>query len=202
MSEEWSMSYLETIEEASADADVAALYQRDIARVGYLPNYSRLFSLHPEAYVAWRGLIAAIARPMDERRYELATVGAANRLRSSYCSLAHGKILADKFYEPAQVRVMVEDPEASVLAEVDTLVFELAAKVADDATSVSEEDIEALRRVGLSDRDIFDVVLAAAARSFFSKVLDATGTLADRAFSDLDPELREVLTVGRPIEGT
>ena len=196
------MSFLETISEASAEGDVAAIYKRDIERVGYLPNYSRLFSLHPEAYLAWRGLIGAIARPMDERRYELATVGAASRLRSTYCSLAHGKILADKFFESAEVGEIVENPDASALDEVEALIFELAAKVADDATSVSDEDIERLRRAGLSDRDIFDVVLAAAARSFFSKVLDATGTLADPVYSELDPELRQALTVGRPIEGT
>lgn len=196
------MSYLETVGEASAEGELASIYERDIERVGYLPNYSRLFSLHPEAYQAWRGLIGAIARPMDERRYELATVGAASSLRSTYCSLAHGKILADKFLGPERVRDIVVSPETSALDEVDTLIYGLAAKVADDATTVSEHDIERLRAAGVSDREIFDVVLAAAARSFFSKVLDATGTLADRAFNDLDPELREVLTVGRPIEGT
>jgi hypothetical protein len=44
------------------------------------------------------------------------------------------------------------------------------------------------------------VVLAVAARSFFTKVLDATGTLADAAYNDMEPGLREALTVGRPIE--
>jgi uncharacterized peroxidase-related enzyme len=195
------MPFLETIGEASAEGDVAVIYARDIERMGYLPNYSRLFSLHPEAYDAWRGLIGSIARPMDERRYELATVGAASRLRSTYCSLAHGKILADKFFGPEQVRDIVVSPDTSALDEVETLVFGLAAKVADDATNVSEHDIERLRAAGLSDREIFDVVLAAAARSFFSKVLDATGTLADSVYNDLDPDLRRVLTVGRPVEG-
>jgi hypothetical protein len=71
--------------------------------------------------------------------------------------------------------------------------------VADEATSITEEDIGRLRSVGLSDRDILDVILAAAARCFFSKVLDATGTLADSVYNEMDPELREALTVGRPI---
>jgi hypothetical protein len=46
------------------------------------------------------------------------------------------------------------------------------------------------------------VVLAAAARCFFSTCLDATGTLPDTAFAALAPELRAALTVGRPIDGT
>jgi hypothetical protein len=42
-------------------------------------------------------------------------------------------------------------------------------------------------------------VTAAAARCFFSKALDALGVQADAAYWELDAELREALTVGRPI---
>jgi hypothetical protein len=39
-------------------------------------------------------------------------------------------------------------------------------------------------------------------RAFFSKVLDGVGALADARFaSDLEPALRDALTVGRPIDG-
>jgi len=193
------MAFLETIDETEAVDDVAVIYERDVDRMGYLPNYTRTFSLHPGAYEAWRHLAAAIAKPMDKRRYELATVGAAISLRSSYCSLAHGKILNDRFFEPTEVRQIAEDPSHSVLDETDARIVELATKVASDATTVTEADIEGLRSAGLSDRDIFDVILAAAARSFYSKVLDATGTLADSIYLELEPELREALTVGRPI---
>jgi hypothetical protein len=44
------------------------------------------------------------------------------------------------------------------------------------------------------------VVLAAAARCFFSKTLDALGVQPDALYAELQPELRDVLTVGRPIE--
>lgn len=137
---------------------------------------------------------------MDERRYDLVTVAAARRLRSSYCSLAHGKILAEKFHTPDEVTGFYQGDDLGPLDETDRAVMDLADKVAADATSVTEGDIERLRNLGLSDRDIFDVVLAAAARCFFSKVLDATGTLPDAAYHDLEPDLREALTVGRPVE--
>ena len=45
---------------------------------------------------AWRGLNSAVKASMDPRRYEIATVAAALRLRSSYCSLAHGKVPEDE----------------------------------------------------------------------------------------------------------
>jgi alkylhydroperoxidase family enzyme len=87
------------------------------------------------------------------------------------------------------------------LDDVDGAVIDLADKVAADATTVTQADIERLRGLGLADAEILDVVLAAAARCFFSKTLDALGCDPDAAFSELiEPELREALTVGRPIE--
>ena len=59
-----------------------------------------------------------------------------------------------------------------------------------------------MRELGLSDSEILDVVLAAAARCFLSKVLDAVGAQPDHEYEErLEPELREALVVGRPIAG-
>jgi uncharacterized peroxidase-related enzyme len=167
--------------------------------LGYVPNSTRLFAHRPAVYDAWLQLKDAILAAMDARRYELATVAAARRLRSSYCSLAHGKVLADRFFEPAQVRDLALDHRNADLDDVDVAVMDLAEAVAEDATSITEADIDRLRGLGLSDADVFDVVAAAAARCFFSKTLDALGVLADSSYAELDPELRDALTVGRPI---
>jgi hypothetical protein len=44
-----------------------------------------------------------------------------------------------------------------------------------------------------------DVVLAAAARCFFSKTLDGLGVRPDASLAELDEAVREVLVLGRPI---
>ena len=123
-------------------------------------------------------------------------LAAARRLRSSYCCLAHGTVLLE-LGEP--VLELALDHHAAGLEEVDVAVMDLAEKVVDDATSVDEADRERLRSLGLSEADILDVVLAASARCFFSKTLDAVGARADADYMKLAPELREVLVVGRPI---
>ena len=69
----------------------------------------------------------------------------------------------------------------------------------DDATSIGDDELQRLRDLGLTDAEIMDVVLAAAARCFFSKTLDALGVLPDASYGDLEPELLDVLVVGRPI---
>jgi hypothetical protein len=42
--------------------------------------------------------------------------------------------------------------------------------------------------------------IAAAARCFFSKTLDALGVQPDAEYATLAPELRETLVTGRPID--
>jgi uncharacterized peroxidase-related enzyme len=193
------MTFVQTVPEGDAPADVAAMYDTDRAAMGHLPNFSRAFSHRPAVYAAWRQLNGSIKAGMDLRRYELATVAAARRLRSSYCTLAHGSVLMDKFLEPDALRAIVADHRDAGLDEVDVAVMDLADKVAADATSITEEDIDRLRALGLSDTDIFDVVVAAAARCFFSKTLDALGVQPDAHYGALDPDLLGTLIVGRPI---
>jgi len=187
------MTFVETVAHGDATGDTAALYEQEIAQRGYVPNFIRAFSLRPEVYRAWQQLNGEV-RARDSRRYELATFAAARRLRSSYCSLVHGKVLADQFLEADAVPGL-----PSGLDQVDTAVMELAEKVVADATSVTDADMERLRTLGLTDEEIVDVVLAAAARCFFSKTLDALGVQPDAVFGELEPAFRDPLVVGRPI---
>jgi alkylhydroperoxidase family enzyme len=123
----------------------------------------------------------------------------SRRDENPYCALAHGKVLADRFMEPAAVCAAIADHRSAGLDEVDVAVMDLAEKVAEDATSVTAADIDRLRALGLSDDEVFDVVMAATARCFFSKSLDALGAEPDAAYARLEPDLRAALTVGRPI---
>jgi alkylhydroperoxidase family enzyme len=159
-------------------------------------NMERAFALRPEVYAAWRQLVTTVKETSDERRYELATLAAARRLRSSYCALAHGKVLAEKFYDFEEVPALPDG-----LDEADRAIMAFAERVVADATAITQADVDELRAHGLTDEEIFDVVLAATIRCFFSKTLDALGVQPDAKFGQLDRSFREALTVGRPIEG-
>jgi uncharacterized peroxidase-related enzyme len=193
------MTFVETVPESEATGAVGEMYEVDREIFSGLPNFTQAFSLRPDVYAAWRQLNATIKSHMDLRRYELATVAAARRLGSSYCMLAHGSILIDKFLEPDAMRALVDDFRTADLEPADRAVMELADKVAHDATSVTQADVDQLRTLGLTDGEILDVVFTAAARCFFSKTLDALGTEPDAKYSELEPGLRDTLTVGRAI---
>ena len=185
------MTFIETVAEDAATGATAEIYAADRELSGFLPNFTQAFSLRPEVYLAWKQLNGAIKGGMDLRRYELATLAAATRLRSSYCTLAHGSVLIDNgFLEPDALSAAVSDHRSAGLGETEVAVMDLAAKVVTDATSVEPADIDRLRSCGLSDQDILDVVLAAAARCFFSKVLDAVDAEPDAKYAAADSALR------------
>ena len=179
--------------------EVAAAFDRDQATLGRVANYTRVFAHRPAVLRGWQGLNGAI-KGMDPRRYEVATTAAALRLRSSYCALAHGDVLASRHMSPDAVRALADGGESDELTEVDRAVARLASTVAAGAADMRPEDLDELRALGFADDEILDVVLAAAARCFFSTVLDAVGAEPDAAYRTLDAPLRDALTVGRPIE--
>jgi len=194
------MSYLNPPDPAQAEPEVTRLYDADRARQGYVANYTKIFALRPAVYAAWAQLNVTIKTGMDLRRYELATLAAARRLRSSYCSLAHGTVLRDRFHNVETVHRIAADHHDAGLDATDVAVMDFAEKVAVGAAAITAADVDALRVHGLSDVEIFQVALAASARCFFSTVLDAVGVEPDSQYRVLvEPELQEVLTVGRPI---
>jgi uncharacterized peroxidase-related enzyme len=193
------MPFIETIPETEAAGPLAALYASDREESGHVRNLTTALSLAPDVVAAWQALNAAIKARMDLRRYELATLAAARRLRSSYCALAHGSVLLDNFVDAETLESIMADHHHAGLDEVDIAVMDLADKVVADASSVTQEDIDRLRALGLSDSDVFDVIAAAAARCFFSKLLDGIGAQPDAKYASLPDGVRAALTVGRPI---
>ena len=79
----------------------------------------------------------------------------------------------------------------------DVAVMDFAEKVAADASAITRGDVDRLREVGLTDGEIVEVAAAAAARSFFTKMVDALGAEPDAALTQLEPELRDALTAFR-----
>ena len=195
--------FIDVPDESAVSDDVSRWYERQRASWGYLPNYAPAFATRPDVAEAWAALSNAVGKGMERRRYELATIAAARGLRSTYCMAAHSKFLRDDVGDETTMRAIVADPSLAALDATDRAVMEFATLVAQDAASVTQEHVQRLRDHGLSDADVADVVFAAAARAFFTKVLDALGVQADAQLgAAFDPEMRQNVTVGRPIAGT
>jgi uncharacterized peroxidase-related enzyme len=193
------VAYIETVQSPADNEELRAMYERQQAHHGYLPNYAKVFCYRPEIMGLWAQLQSGIKRHMDRRRFELITFAAANALRSTLCSLAHGKLLTEFLsMEDVEAIARGEAPKSLSAAEAAMMVF--GRKVARDASAVTADDVELLKQHGFTDAEIFDISATAAARAFWTKMLDSLGVEADAPFRAMSPEFRDALTVGRPID--
>ena len=192
------MAFIDTITPVESGGDVRDMYARQQGVYGYVPNYAKIFSHRPEVLARWGRLLAEIRRPMTDRLFEIATFAAAVEYRNTACSLAHGQKLAEMIGDEAVAALATgDDPE--VLTEAECAVAHFASKIARDASSISQEDVETLKSSGFSDADIFDIAVTVSGRAFLTRLLDALGVKADVTASTMSETLLEPLTMGRPI---
>lgn len=195
------MAFITTTAPRSATGAVRKMYERQQQSWGFVPNYAKLFSHRPELMRLWAELLRGIRSHVDRRRFELVTLAAAHALRSSYCSLAHGKALTE-FFTTGEIVAMLDGSDARPgdLTPAERAMMAYAAKIARDASRVNAGEVEALKSLGFSDAEVFDIAAIASARAFLTKIMDALGAEPDAHFLDLEEDFRHALTVGRPID--
>ena len=195
------MSFINTISPAEAAGPVRDLYDRQQRHYGYVPNYAKLFSHRPQVMQLWSDLLYGVRCNMDKRRFELVTVAAAMAVRSTYCSLAHGKALMQYYSEEDALKIVTGAADAPLTA-VEAEMMRFAAKIAHTAAEVTAGDVERLKVHGLSDAEIFDIAAVATARSFFAQLCEGLGAVGDQSLVMMDARLQQALTVGKRFEST
>jgi len=192
------MSYIETVPLEEATGEVREMYERQQGAWGYVPNYAKSFSHRPEVMARWGKLLAELQRPWDKRRLEMITFSAAHELRHTSCSLAHGNMLSP-FFSNDEICAIAEQEPVGTITAAEQEMMRFARQVARDASTVTAADVDRLKGHGFSGAEVFDIAAVAAGRAFFTKVLDAVGSLPDAGFRSLDEQMRAQLTVGRRV---
>ena len=112
--------------------------------------------------------------------------------------LAHGALLRKNFFNAEQIQAIVKDFHNAGLSAEEVCLMDFAQKVINHPGKIDKEDVDQLRSYHLTDEEILDLVVAITARSFFSKTLDAMDVKPDEVYLDLEPELVQALSIGRP----
>ena len=78
------MPHIRTVPPEEATGTLKEIYEEQIQKLGYIPNYHKIFSLRPEVSLAWRNLQNTIRSKMRLRCFELVTFAAALALKCTY----------------------------------------------------------------------------------------------------------------------
>lgn len=191
--------YLQTIGEDEATGAVADIYEKQKAQLGFVMATAKAFTARPDLlpiYTEFSDRIRA-GFSLGLREWRLITLIAAKHVPSTYCSYVYGKqLIADLGSKEAVMAVQSDFRNAGLYGrDVEMLAY--AEKIARDASQVSQADIDRLRSVGFTDREICDIALCSSFRCFVSRFFDAIGAGPEAAYIDEDPEFRAAMTVGK-----
>ncbi|MGC5170819.1 carboxymuconolactone decarboxylase family protein [Microbacterium sp. DT81.1] len=152
----------------------AEKYAEDLATDGFVYSHTRVMAMNPDADLAFEQLTGSLVSTLGLRNYELVTLAAARTLRSPHCLLAHGrKTLRAGVLDEAQLVRVAADYTSAGLSDAEVAMMAFAERMSVDASAMTDADSQVLRDHGFSDRDIVDIAMAAGARNFLSRVLQA-----------------------------
>lgn len=192
------MAFIQVTPDADISDEVRAMYDRQHSFWGFIPNYARVFCHRPEIMGLWAALQAGIKRHMDKRRFELITFAAAHTLRSTLCSLAHGRALT-AFFSMDDIKAMARGASPASLTAAEAAMMAFARRVARGPYVVTAADVDELKRHGFTDGEVFDIAAAVGARAFWTTIVESLGVEPEPPFLELEQDFRKTLTVGRPI---
>ncbi len=192
------MAFIDIIPDTDISAEVRAMYQRQESHWGFVPNYAKVFCHRPEIMGLWAALQAGIKQHMDKRRFELITFAASHTLRSTLCSLAHGRALT-AFFTTDDVEAMARGASPASLTDAEAAMMAFARKVARGPYLITAADVDELKKHGFNDGEVFDIAAAVSARAFWTGVIESLGVEPEEPFLHLESGFRKALTVGRPI---
>jgi len=191
--------YLETIREEDATGKVAEIYQKQKAQLGFVMATAKCFTTRPDLLPIYTEFSDRIRSgfSLGLREWRLITLIAAKQVPSTYCSYVYGKQLVGDLGSKDAVLAVQRDFRSADLSTKDVEMLAYAEKIAKDATQVTERDIERLRSVGFTDRQICDIALCASFRCFVSRYFDAVGAGPEDVYIDGDENFRSAMTVGK-----
>jgi uncharacterized peroxidase-related enzyme len=181
------------------DSATAALYKEDLDGDGYVMNLTRLWAWRPDvakAFVDLRKMLMA-GSSLSVRERAVIVCATASTLGDSYCGLAWGKRLADAT-DPATAAAVLGSGDPPALNAREKALLAWAREVVRSPNATKAADVERLRSVGLSEREIFEATALVAFRAAFATVNDALGAKPDWQLAHAAPEeVRAAISYGR-----
>lgn len=188
--------WIASIPPEDATGILRELYDEDERDLGHVATHTLVFGLHPEPFERMRLVTREVRSKMPLRRYELIQLAVSLAVECPTCTVVHGALLRRQVFGPDEMRRILADFRCAGLEASEVAIMSYAQKLS-GAGRPERGDVEALRYNGLSDTEILDITMAAAARNFFTRIFNALGVEPEPAYLDgLEDDLAAALLGG------
>ena len=153
---------------APLSPEMQAYFAKCQEKLGFVPNVLKAYAFDNaklSAFVAMYNDLMLAPSGLSKLEREMIAVVVSSHNRCYYCLVAHGAGVRQLSSDPVLGELMAMNFRAARLSRRERAMLDFAVKLTAEPWLIEEEDREALRRVGFSDRDIWDI---AAVAGFFN----------------------------------
>ena len=147
-------------------------------KLGMVPNVLRAHAFDVNKLNAFTGLyneLMLAESGLSKLEREMIAVAVSSINKCFYCLTAHGAAVRELSGDPILGELMVMNWKAAQLDDRQRAMLGFAEKVTKESSAVTEEDRQALRDQGFSDRDIWDIANVTAFFNMSNRAASATG---------------------------
>ena len=162
---------------AKLPPDLQAYFDKCQEKLGFVPNVLRAYAFDPAKLQAFIDMVDDLMLADSgisklEREMIAVAVSAVNQCH--YCLTAHGAAVRQRGKDPMLGELMAQNYRAANLPPKQKAMLDFAVKLTEHPAKMDEADRAALRAVGCSDRDIWDIASTAAFYNMSNRLAAAT----------------------------
>jgi len=165
--------------------EMQAYFDKCQEKLGYVPNVLRSFGFDNaklQAFVDYRQELVQNAENLSKLEIEMIATVVSAQNRCFYCITVHGNSVRALSGDPILGEMMVMNYRAARLPKRQRAMLDFAVKMTVESYAIEEEDREKLRRVGFTDRDIWDIASIAAFYNMTNRLASATDMRPNTAY--------------------
>lgn len=169
-------------------------WDKCVEKLGLYPNVLKAYSFDEKKLLGFTTMYNELMlgeSGLSKLEREMIAVVVSSVNRCYYCLVAHGAAVRELSGDPELGEMLVMNYRVAELPPRQRAMLDFAVKITEASHRIEEPDREALRAVGFSDRDIWDIAATAAFFNMSNRMASAIGLLPDPDYHYRARERRE-----------
>lgn len=171
------------------DADLQAVFQKCVDKLGLVPNVLSTYSLRANKlrnFMAMYNELMLAPSGLSKLEREMVAVVVSSHNRCYYCLVAHGQAVRQLSNDPELGEMLVMNYRAAKLDPRQRAMLDFAWKLTATPHLVDDEDRACLKQAGLSDEDMFDLADTVGFFNMSNRVATATDMMPNREYHTMN----------------
>jgi uncharacterized peroxidase-related enzyme len=171
--------------QAKLTPELQAYFDKCNEKLGFVPNVLRAYAFDNVKLKAFIDMVDDLMlgdSGLSKLEREMIAVAVSAVNHCHYCLTAHGAAVRQRAKDPEMGELIAQNYRAASLPARQKAMLDFAVKLTEHPARMEEADRKALREVGFSDRDIWDIAAVAGFFNMSNRIAAATEMRPNREY--------------------